>query len=95
METTVQKLETKRIILYLAITFTLTCAWCFGVVYPINSGGSLRELTAVVTQLAVAAVMLVTEQSNSGRYLAKWARSLSVLEALTTSRYRSSSYIYR
>lgn len=59
MKTTVQKLETKRIILYLAITFTLTCAWCFGVVYPINSGGSLREMAAVVTQLAVAAVMFV------------------------------------
>lgn len=41
------------------------------------------------------AVMLVMVQSNFDRAASRWARSLSVLAALTTSRYRSSSKRYQ
>ena len=54
-----KKLETKRILLYLAITFFITCAYCFGVVYPLNNNANLRESASVITQLAVAVVMFV------------------------------------
>ena len=51
------KLERKRIIIYLAITFLLTCGYCFLVIYPMANGETLSGVPAVATQLLVAAAM--------------------------------------
>ena len=52
-----QKLETKRIILYIGITFVLTYGYCFLVLYPLIQGESLSAVPAVMTQFLVAAAM--------------------------------------
>ncbi len=52
-----KKLETKRIIIYLAITFFMTYAYCFGVVYPINNSANVRTELSGITGLLIAAVM--------------------------------------
>ena len=57
MEEANKKLETKRIVIYIGITFLLTYGFSFGIIYPLNSGANVRtDLTALV-QVAVAAVM--------------------------------------
>ncbi|MBE6995116.1 MAG: CPBP family intramembrane metalloprotease [Ruminococcaceae bacterium] len=57
METTNHKTETKRILLFLVITFSLTWAYCLAVVYPLLRGGTLAGLPPIAAQLAVAAAM--------------------------------------
>jgi len=57
MEQAKRSLETKRIFIYLAITFLLTYGYCFAVVYPISNGESLSGIPALATQLLVAAAM--------------------------------------
>lgn len=57
MEEANKKLETKRILIYVGITFLLTYGYSFGVIYPLNNGANLRGDTVVLTQLAVAVVM--------------------------------------
>jgi len=57
MDQAKKSLETKRIFIYLAITFLLTYGYCFAVVYPISNGESLSGIPALVTQLLVAAAM--------------------------------------
>ena len=52
-----QKLETKRIILYIGITFLLTYGYCFLVLYPLIQGESLSGVPALMTQFLVAAAM--------------------------------------
>ncbi len=52
-----KKLETKRIIIYLVITFFITYAYSFGVVYPINNSANVRTNMNSVTTLLIAAVM--------------------------------------
>lgn len=52
-----KKLETKRIIIYLAITFIMTYAYCFGVVYPINNSANVRTELSAISGLLIAAVM--------------------------------------
>ena len=52
-----KKLETKRIIIYLAITFIMTYAYSFGVVYPVNNSANVRTELSAVTTLLIAAVM--------------------------------------
>ena len=52
-----QKLETKRIILYIGITFVLTYGYCFLVLYPLIQGESLSGVPALMTQFLVAAAM--------------------------------------
>lgn len=49
--------ETKRIILYLALTFGMTCAYCFLVIYPIMNNEALSATLAPVAQLLIAAAM--------------------------------------
>lgn len=51
------KMESKRLILYIAITFILTYVYEFAVIYPINNGANLRTEAAVLVQLLVAACM--------------------------------------
>lgn len=62
MESTIKEkqtagLETKRIILYLVITFSLTCIYSFGVIYPLSNTDNLRQEMTVVAQLLVAFAM--------------------------------------
>ena len=52
-----KKLETKRIIIYLVITFLITYAYSFGVVYPINNSANVRTDLNTITTLLIAAVM--------------------------------------
>jgi len=59
MENTNSKLETKRIILYLVITFAITCIYCFGVIYPLSNTDNLRQEVAILIQLLVAVVMFM------------------------------------
>ena len=50
-------LETKRILLFLGITFSLTWAYCLTVVYPLLRGNALAGLPPIAVQLTVAAGM--------------------------------------
>lgn len=52
-----KKLETKRIIIYLAITFVMTYAYCFGVVYPVNKSANVRTELSGITGILITAVM--------------------------------------
>ena len=52
-----RKLETKRIIIYLVITFVMTYAYCFGVVYPVNKSANVRTELSGITGILIAAVM--------------------------------------
>lgn len=57
MEKSNQKLETKRIVIYLITTFVLTITYCLLVVYPLNNGANIKNIPPVVVQLLVAAAM--------------------------------------
>ena len=52
-----KKLETKRIIIYLVITFVMTYAYCFGIVYPVNNAANVRTELSGITGVLIAAVM--------------------------------------
>lgn len=52
-----EKLESKRILIYIGSTFTLTWIYCLAVIYPMMSGETLSGVPAVATQLLVAATM--------------------------------------
>lgn len=52
-----KKLETKRILIYLGITFFITYGYCFGVIYPLLNNENLSQAVALVAQLLVAVVM--------------------------------------
>ena len=52
------KLETKRIVLFLVITFGLSWGYCFGIVRPLVDSAGLMGVPSVAAQLAVAAMML-------------------------------------
>lgn len=49
------KLETKRIIIFLVLTFTLTTGYCVGIIYPLLNNESATA--TMVTQLIVAVAM--------------------------------------
>lgn len=57
MDNVNKKLETKRILIYLGLTFVMTYGYCFGVIYPVNSNANVREMPAALTQLMIAAAM--------------------------------------
>lgn len=52
-----QKLETKRIYIYIGTTFALTWIYCLAVIYPMMRGEALSAVPAVMTQFLVAAAM--------------------------------------
>lgn len=52
-----QKSETKRICIYIGITFALTWIYCLAVIYPMMRGETLSGVPAVMTQFLVAAAM--------------------------------------
>ena len=51
------KLETRRILIFLCITFAVTYAYSFGVVWPLTGDADLLTAPSVVVQLSVAAIM--------------------------------------
>ena len=55
MET--KKLNLKRVLIYIGITFALTWAYCLLIVYPVANGEALSGVPAIATQLTVAAAM--------------------------------------
>lgn len=57
MEETKKTLETKRILIYLGITFVLTYGYCFGVIYSFVKDPVLSATAPQMIQLLVAAVM--------------------------------------
>lgn len=80
MENTNKKLETKRIIIYLALTFGITIGYCLGVLYPMVNNPDLTAAPAMATQLLVAVVMffpaigvlltrLITKEGFKNAYL--------------------------
>ena len=52
-----KKLETKRIWIYLGITFFITYAYSFLVVYPVNNSANVRTELSAITTLLIAVVM--------------------------------------
>lgn len=52
-----RRLETKRIILYIGITFVLTWGYCFGVIYPLNNNPDISQGASMVSQLLIVAAM--------------------------------------
>ena len=57
MKETDKKLETKRILIFLGITFFITYAFSFGVIYPLASTQNVREGRAVLTTVLISALM--------------------------------------
>lgn len=85
-----RKLETKRIIIYLAITFVMTYAYCFGVVYPVNKSANVRTELSGITGILIAAVMffpsigvLLTRLITKEGFKNSWIR-LNVNEHIKT-----------
>ena len=54
-----QKLETKRILIYIGITFVLTWIYCITLIYPMMNGETLSGVPAIATQFLVAAAMFL------------------------------------
>lgn len=52
-----KKLDLKRILIYLSITFGLTWGYCFLVLYPVINGESLNGVPSITAQLMTAACM--------------------------------------
>ena len=51
------KLETKRVIIYLCITFLMTIVYCVGIIYPLNNHADIRTAPSMTVQLLIAVVM--------------------------------------
>ena len=76
-----QKLEVKRICIYIGITFLLTYGYCFLVLYPLVQGEALSGVPAVMTQFLVAAAMffpaigvLITRMITKEGFKNAWIR---------------------
>ena len=52
-----KKLETKRIVIYLTITFAITYGFSFFVIYPLNTSENVRAGMDVITTLLIASIM--------------------------------------
>ena len=57
MDAAAKKQDLKRILIYVGITFLLTCGYCFLILYPVVGGGSLSGVPTLLSQLLTAAVM--------------------------------------
>lgn len=73
MEETIRKTETKRILIYIGITFLLTYGYCFGVIYPFvnredsaGTGSMLSILVAVVMFFPAVGVLLTRLATKEG-----------------------------
>ena len=54
---TSKKQETKRIVIFLGITFFITYAYCFGIIYPLMNTDNVRLGIDSLTTLLIAAAM--------------------------------------
>ena len=52
-----KKPETKRILIYLGITFFITYAYSFGIVYPLSNTDDVRMGMSTITTLLIAGIM--------------------------------------
>lgn len=59
MENQDRKMETKRIVIYLGLTFFITYGYSFGVIYPLLNTENVRHGTDVLTTLLIAAAMFI------------------------------------
>ncbi len=73
MEETIRKTETKRILIYIGITFLLTYGYCFGVIYPFvnredsaGTGSMLSILVAAVMFFPAVGVLLTRLITKEG-----------------------------
>lgn len=57
MKETNKKLETKRILIFLSITFFITYSYCFCVIYPLTKTDNVLQGMDALTTLLIAAVM--------------------------------------
>lgn len=57
MENANKKLETKRILIFIGITFLITYGYCFWVVYPLDITDNVRQGMDILTTILVAVVM--------------------------------------
>ncbi len=57
MEDPNRKTETKRIVIFLGITFAITYGYCFGIVYPLMATENVRQGMGSFATLLIAAVM--------------------------------------
>lgn len=57
MESENKKLETKRIAIFLGITFVMTYAYCFGVIYPVVYAENLNPYMNSILSLLISVVM--------------------------------------
>ncbi len=59
MRELLKNVETKRILIYLGITFLLTYGYCFCVIYPLTNTDNVSQGVAMLTQLLIAAAMFM------------------------------------
>lgn len=52
-----KKEETKRILVFLAITFIITYGCCFGIVYPLTNTDDVSGVSNIVAILLISVVM--------------------------------------
>ena len=64
MNETNKKLETKRILIYLGITFFITYAFSFCIIYPLKDTDNVRMGMSTITTLLIAAIMFFPEFSG-------------------------------
>ncbi len=57
MKATTSKLETRRILIFIGITFLVTCVYCFCVVYPLNNSVDAFQNMDILKTLLMTAVM--------------------------------------
>lgn len=57
MDSTARKQDLVRILLYICITFALTCGYCFLFLYPVIKGEALNGVPSVTAQLMTAVCM--------------------------------------
>lgn len=81
MKDKIQNLETKRILIYIGVTFALTWIYCLAVVYPSMKGDTLIGVPAIMTQLLVAVCMffpaigvLITRLATKEGFKNAWIR---------------------
>jgi len=59
MKELLKNIETKRILIYLGITFLLTYCYSFCVIYPLANTDNVSQGVAMLTQLLIAAAMFM------------------------------------
>lgn len=72
-----QKLETKRICIFLVVTFMITYGYCFGVIYPLNNSkdvDALISLSAIVLMFFPTIGVLFTRLITKEGFKDTWTK---------------------